>query len=372
MYGIAAQIAYHVTNRVSAGFAPRYTLNVVPDTAARAAARYRSRMRAVAIVNGNARRVGGRLRKKLEKVLPGGVRFTRSLGEARVAIREVIDRGTDLIVLGGGDGTFVMGLTLIEEACRGMNRPEPAIGVLRLGSGNAIADTVGASDDAPHDLDQLARGRGTWRKVQMLDVLGVRAPFVGMGVDAQLLEDNEAIGRTIDRVPGARRFVGGTARYALSVALRSVPRFAREARPNAVVTNLGAAATEMKRGGATGRKVEAGEVLWSGACTLVAGATIPFFGFGLKMFAFSDAQSGRFHLRCGDAGLFEILRNTSAAFRGDYFSDHVTDFLCDRVAIELDQDAAIEAGGELLGRRRKVELALAAPVTLVSLANNPL
>ena len=95
VYGIAAQIDCHVTDNVSAGFAPRYTLNVVPDRAARAAARYRSRMRAVAIVNGNARRVGGRLRKKLEKVLPGGVRFTRSLGEARVAIREVIDRGTD-------------------------------------------------------------------------------------------------------------------------------------------------------------------------------------------------------------------------------------------------------------------------------------
>lgn len=322
-------------------------------------------------MNGNARRARGRIQRKLEKALPGGVRFTASLDDARTQIRAAIGRGIDLIVLGGGDGTIVMGLTLIGEACRGMGRPEPAIGVLRLGSGNAIADTVGATNDAPDDLAELARGRGTWRKVQMLDVLGVRAPFVGMGVDAQLLEDNEAIGRVVDRVPGGR-FVGGTARYALSVALRSMPRFATSTRPNVVVTNLGAPAIEMKRGGATGRKIEGGQVLWSGACTLVAGSTIPFFGFGLKMFAFSDAQSGRFHLRCGDAGLFEILRNTPAAFRGDYFSDHVTDFLCERVGIELDQDTAIEAGGELLGRRRKVELALAAPVTLVSLANNPL
>jgi len=323
-------------------------------------------------VNGNARRARGRLRRKLERALPGGVLFTSSLTEARTQIRAAIARGIDLVILGGGDGTIVMGLTLIGEACRGMGRPEPAIGVLRLGSGNAIADTVGASDDAAEDLAELARGRGSWRKVQMLDVLGVRAPFVGMGVDAQLLEDNEAIGRVVDRVPGARRLVGGATRYALSVALRSVPRFATGTRPNVVVTNLGAPAREMKRGGATGRQIAAGEVLWSGACTLVAGATIPFFGFGLKMFAFSDAESGRFHLRCGDAGLFEILRNAPAAFRGDYFSDHVTDFLCDRVRVELDQEAAIEAGGELLGRRSKVEIGLAAPVTLVSLADNPL
>jgi diacylglycerol kinase family enzyme len=329
-------------------------------------------VRAVAIVNGNARRARGRLLERLERALPpGGVKFTTSLDDARATLRTEIARGVDLVILGGGDGTVVMGMTLIAEACRGFARPEPAIGVLRLGSGNAIADTVGASDDAVNDLEQLARGRGAWRRVPMLDVLGVRAPFVGMGVDAQLLEDLEAVGRVVDRVPGARRFVGGTTRYALSVALRSLPRLARGTRPNVVVTNLGAPAIEMARGGPTGRTIGAGQVLWSGACTLVAGATIPFFGFGVKMFAFTRSHTDRFHLRCGDAGLFEILRNAPAAVRGDYFSDHVTDLLCDRVAIELDTETAIEAGGELLGRRKRVELALTTPVTLVSLANDP-
>ncbi|MDX2092872.1 MAG: diacylglycerol kinase family protein [Kofleriaceae bacterium] len=325
-------------------------------------------MRAVAIVNGRARRVRGRVRAKLEKALPRRVRFTESLGEARATIRAELAHGLDLVVLGGGDGTIVMGLTLIAEACRGLGRPEPAIGVLRLGSGNAIADTVGASDDAPRDLAALAGGKGTWRKVPMLEVLGVRAPFVGMGVDAQLLEDHEAMGRAIDRVPGVRRMMGGASRYALSVALRSVPRFATEQRAKVTVTNLGSGAIAMGKRGATGTTIQAGQVLWSGACTLVAGATIPYFGFGLKMFAFAGSHPGKFHLRCGDAGLFEILRSTPAAFRGEYFSDHVTDFLCDRVGIELDRDTAVEAGGELLGRRRTLELALAAPVTLVALS----
>jgi diacylglycerol kinase family enzyme len=329
-------------------------------------------MRAVAIVNGNARRVRGRLRARLERALPGGVRFTASLDDARVAIRESVRRGLDLLVLGGGDGTAVMGLTLLAEACRGAGKPEPAIGILRLGSGNAIADTVGASDDAADDLARLVRGDGVWRAMPLLEVLGVRAPFVGLGVDALLLEDHHAIGRMIDRVPGARRFVGGTARYALSVALRSVPRFARGTRPKAVVTNLGAPAIEMAPSGPTGRQHAAGDELWRGACTLIAGATIPFFGFGLKMFAFTGARRDRFHLRCGDAGLFEIMRSTPAAFRGEYFSDHVHDFLCDRVAIELDAESPIEAGGELLGRRRRVELGLAGAVTVVALDNAPL
>jgi diacylglycerol kinase family enzyme len=326
-------------------------------------------MRVVAIVNANARALRGKLRAQLESALPRNVRFTATLDDARTTIRAEIRRGVDLLVLAGGDGTVVMGLTLLGEACRGAGRPEPAIGILRAGSGNAIADTVGATDDVVGELARLARGAGVRRTMPLIEVLGVRAPFVGMGVDAQLLEDQVAVGRVVDRVPGAKRFVGGAARYALSVALRSVPRFAVGARPNAIVTNLGAPAIEMSSAGANGRELAAGETLWRGAVTLVAGATIPFFGFGLKMFAFSATKPNTFHLRCGDAGLFEIMRSTPAAFRGEYFSDHVHDFLCDRVAIELDREAAIEAGGELLGRRARVELALGKPITIVSLAS---
>ena len=333
---------------------------------------YRRRVRAVAIVNGRARAVRGRVRTKLERVAPGGVRFTDSLDHARQVIRAEVARGLDMIVLGGGDGTVVMGLALIAEACRGSGKPEPAIGILRLGSGNAIADTVGASDEPVEDLARLIRGEGAWRSVPMIDVLGVRAPFVGMGVDAQLLEDQEAVGRIVDRVPGGRLFFGGATRYALSVATRSIPRFATTKRPNAVVTNVGSPALEMSRGGPTGRSIPTGTVLWNGDVTLVAGATIPYFGFGLKMFAFAGSHPGRFHLRCGDVGLLEILRNTPAAFRGEYFSENVRDFLCDRVEITLDSDAAVEAGGELLGKRSHVELAIGAPVTLVALAKDPL
>jgi diacylglycerol kinase family enzyme len=324
-------------------------------------------VRAVAIVNGNARGLRGRMRAKLERALPGGVRFTESLADARTVIRAEVKRGVDLIVLAGGDGTVVMGLTLLGEACRGAGRREPAIGILRLGTGNAIADTVGASDDPVDDLERLGRGAGTRRVVPLIETLGVRAPFVGMGVDALLLEDHEAVARVVDRVPVARRVIGNATRYALSVGLRSLPRFAAGARPHALVRNLGAPAIEMRRTGPTGREEPAGAVLWSGACTLVAGATIPFFGFGLKMFAFAGARERTFHLRCGDAGLFEIMRSTPAAFRGEYFSEHVRDFLCDRVAVELDAETAIEAGGELLGRRRHVELSLGNPITVVAL-----
>jgi diacylglycerol kinase family enzyme len=319
-------------------------------------------VRAVAIVNGTARRLRGRVRAEIERALPGGVRMTRSLDHAREVVREEVRRGVDLIVLGGGDGTVMMGLALIAEACRGAAKPEPAIG-----TGNAIADALGASHDPAGDVARLARGEGTWRELAMLDVLGVRAPFVGLGLDALMIEDHEAVGSVLDRLPGARRLIPSSARYALSVGLRSIPRFAIESRPLGTVTNIGAPATEMSRNGPTGKQIASGDRLWTGRCTLVAGSTIPYFGFGLKMFAFSAARPDRFHLRCADPGLLESLASVPAAFRGDYFSDRVHDFLCERVAIELDREAAIEAGGELLGRRKHVDIALAAPVRVVAL-----
>ncbi|HEY0251595.1 MAG TPA: diacylglycerol kinase family protein [Kofleriaceae bacterium] len=320
-------------------------------------------MRALAIINAHGRGLTAKLRAQLERVMPGHVRFTESLDEARTVIRAEVKRGLDLVIFGGGDGTIVMGLTLLGEACRGHGKREPLLGILRMGTGNAIADTVNAKADVVADLERLARGAGTRLELPLLEVLGVRAPFVGMGVDAQLLEDQAAVGKLVDRVPGAR-FLGGATRYALSVALRSVPRFALGTRPTAIVTNTGSPAIAMTRAGEQGTRT--GE-LWRGQCTLVAGATIPYFGFGLKMFAFASTRNDRFQLRCGDVGLFEIMANTRSAFRGDYFSENVTDFLCDRVTIELDREAAIEAGGELLGRKSRVEVAMGTPVTILAL-----
>ena len=184
-------------------------------------------------------------------------------------------------MFGGGDGTVVMGLTFLGEACRGMAKREPAIGVLRLGSGNAIADTVHASDDVVGDLEWLGRGAGIKRELPLLEVLGVRAPFVGVGIDAQVLEDHAMVGKVVDRVPVAvARALGGGARYVMSVALRSIPRFAFGTKPHAIVTNLGSPALELAESGAITREHPAGTELWRGNCTMVAGATIPYFGFG--------------------------------------------------------------------------------------------
>jgi hypothetical protein len=325
-------------------------------------------VRAIAIVNGTAPRLGDRLRGRLARALPGGVIVTRSLDEARAAIHAEVARGVDLIALGGGDGTFVMGLALIGEACRGAGRPEPAIGVLRLGTANAIADVVGATADPADDLARLVRAEGAWRPMPMLRVLGFRAPFAGVGAGAQAVEGREAIARVVDRVPIARRFVGGAARGALSAALRSAQRLASPSRAHAVIANLGAPTIEAYRGGAPGRSIATGADLWSGACSLIAASTISPLAPAGRPPGLAGVRADRFRLRCGEAGWRDLLRGDLRAMRSDRRLPQAPEFLCDRVQIQLSEEALVEAGGELLGRRRTLEIELGDPVTVASLA----
>ena len=326
------------------------------------------RARRVAVVlNRNAPGVTGRMIRALRKHGGATIHETRDLDDARITVRAIVRRGVDVVIFGGGDGTVVMGLALLAEACRGHRQPEPAIGVLRLGSGNALAEALGAEPGTIKGvIAQIERAidpRHAPRALPLIAALGVRAPFVGVGIDAWLLEDQSIVGGLIDRVPVARSVIGSRARYVASVALMSVPRFALRTRPRVVVRNAGAPAQEMGADRApTGRTIAPGEILWEGACTMAAGATIPYFGFGLQMFPFARTRRDRFHLRAADPELGEMVRNIQPAFRGDYFSPRVHDFLVERIELVLDAEVPVEAGGELLGRHARIELGLAPPV----------
>lgn len=329
--------------------------------------------RVALIVNARARGLGGGERRALSRGAAAGVTVveTTSLDHARAEIRRLVATGLDVLGLAGGDGTVVMGLTLLAEACRGAGVAEPAVAVVPLGTGNAFARALrdldpGLARALPARLAQLIDPARTPVAVRTLSVLGVRTPFCGFGIDAQLLEDQRDVSAAIDRIPLVRGVLGPRARYAASVALRSAPLWMLSDRPEVTLRNLGTPAREVRGADAAlVREVPAGAVMWSGPCTLAACATIPYFGFGLRMFTFASSVGDRFQVRASDAGVLEILRHAPAAFRGRYFTDQTHDFLADRIEIELSAPVAFEAGGELLGHHQRVEVALAAPIRML-------
>ena len=293
---------------------------------------------------------------------------TGNLAEARRAVYRAVTAGFEVVLFAGGDGTLTLGLSLLAEACR--TRAVPAVGILPLGTGNAFAHAFGVRPGPEGAREQLDRARDPGhrlRRFRPVQAAGVWAPFCGVGVDARLIEDEAATSAQLDRLGGLGRLIGHRGRYALAIATRSLPQLVMKGRTQVQLRNLGSPAQRIDpEGREVGELVPAGEVLWQGTCTMAAAASIPCFGFGLRMFQYADRRVDRFHLRASDAGLLEIVRNTRAAFAGRYTSDHVHDFLADRVELRMTPAAAFEAGGESLGALDKVEVTLGPELQVVA------
>lgn len=315
------------------------------------------RPRRVAVVlNANARRVDAETMRWVRAVVPERDLFlSRSVEESPAIARHIVTSGFDAVLWGGGDGTFANGVAAMVDATRGTGRRLPEMGVLRLGTGNAIADAIGAGTATPKGLiDDLVRARGlrSPRHIAMLDIEGRPSLFCGFGLDAQILDDFGATVRTLERLGVADKLKSAGARYFLAVAGRSLPRFIGSQRPEVVAINRGAPAIKVDvDGNPIGAPIPAGRVLWRGIATLASAGTIPFYGLGLRVFPHADRMPGRFQLRLADASAAHILANLPKIWKGRISSSHVHDFLVDEVELVLSRPAPFQANGDLLGTR---------------------
>jgi diacylglycerol kinase family enzyme len=317
------------------------------------------------VLNKNARAVTRRRIARIEALHGAAdVYVSKSPDEARQIASTLIERGYGTVLLGGGDGTFVCGLNDLMAASLRTGRPLPRLGVLRLGTGNAMGYYLGVSPPTVAGLrKELLRARrpdSAERQLPMLRVDGLLTPFAGTGLDSQILEDYAATTRTLDLLR-LGPLLGSPIRYALAVALRSVPRFMVRRLPHVEVINVGGPAYAIGPDGQPdGVPLPRGTVLFRGPCTLAGAATIPCYGFGVRIFPFADARPDLFHVRCTDASALEALTHLPGVLRGTYKSPSLRDFLCDAVEIHMETPVPMQIGGDLIKERRdfmRIELA---------------
>ena len=104
------------------------------------------RDRVAVVINGNAKDVTRELVDILDQIVASGDLFvSRSLEEGREIARDIVARGYQTVLTGGGDGTFSQMVTAVVRGCREQGRPLPRFGLLRLGTGNSLAWVLGAS-----------------------------------------------------------------------------------------------------------------------------------------------------------------------------------------------------------------------------------
>jgi diacylglycerol kinase family enzyme len=325
--------------------------------------------RVAVVVNGNARQVTRDLVEVLDQIVQGGDLFvSRDLAEAERIARTIAERGYRTVLTGGGDGTFVHMVTLIVRETSKRKRKPPRFGLLKLGTGNALAWVLGSQDDRKNgvvaDLGRL-RTEGGSRQLRLIEVEGQLTPFAGLGVDAICLEHYDTTRDWLSRTKYTKPLASGPAAYALSVVTRSLPEFLMRPHPRVRIVNEGAPVIVMGRGDKPIAEYARGSTIYDGPSRLVALSTIPYWGFGARIFPFAEEREDRFNLRVCDITSLQVAAHIRSIWRGSYRADSVHDFLCERITIHYDDPMPLQIGGDVVGRRTAVVARLAEPVEVV-------
>jgi diacylglycerol kinase family enzyme len=327
--------------------------------------------RIAVVVNGNAKSVNDEVISTLDQILLGGDLFvSRRLEDAAEIAQTIVTRGYGTVLTGGGDGTFTVMVTEVVREARRRKRPLPRFGLLKLGTGNALAWVVGASRAKGRglaaDIQRLQEDAGS-RAVRLIEVEGYIAPFCGFGADAVVLRDYADIKQVVSRTP-LRRYAAGPLSYAVASATRSLPSFFFRRMPHCRIVNDGADAFRIgAKGSILGRPIPRGETVYEGPTKLCGLSTIPYYGFGLRAFPYADERPDRMHLRLTTIDPVSFAANFAAIWRGDYENPHVLfDYLVESVTIDMDPPTAFQIGGDPHGERARVKAVLSAdPVRLV-------
>ena len=114
----------------------------------------------------------------------------------------------------------------------------PSVGVLRLGTGNALAHWLGSGRPV-HDLRRWNSGPGSSLRLDAhVRSRGNVLPFAGMGVDAAVLNDYNEIKQRA-RGQWWEKFAKGLSGYLIAGYTKTVPNYLRRSRHNVRITNTG-------------------------------------------------------------------------------------------------------------------------------------
>jgi diacylglycerol kinase family enzyme len=321
------------------------------------------------VVNGRARNVTDDVLSNLDQILRGTDLFvSHSLEQAASIAELVVSRGYGTVLTGGGDGTFTIMVSEIVRVADKHGKPRPRFGFIKLGTGNALAHVVGASGKRGLAADiRRLKGEAGSRKIGLVEVDGLLSPFCGFGADAALLLDYQAVKNSLSQTP-LKPFASGLFSYFFSGALRTLPSLLLQRMPHCRVVNCGAEAYRLgSKGRVIGQPIPTGEVVYEGPARLAGLSTIPYYGFGLRMFPYASERDDRMHLRILTMSPAEFARNLPSIWRGDYENpDSIFDFLVSDVRIEMDPATAFQVGGDVQDERREVRIRLSdKPIRLV-------
>lgn len=329
------------------------------------------RSRAAFLLNANARAVSPRLAERLAEVVPqGDLFFSRSFEDAEAFLTTILRRGYGRLFVGGGDGSLVSAMNLVRRLSRELGLEAPKIGLLKLGTGNAMARVVGAKDALGDAAHVVGHGEMTVERVDMVVCEdGTLTPFAGIGYDGEILNDYFAL-KHAAKSSFAHHVVESVWGYLAAVLLRTVPKKLREPAPIVRITSSQDAYRVVPgEGGDEEILVPAGTVLYEGPAPIVSVGSIPYFGYGFTMFPFARKKAGYMQLRACAVSIPTILANLwPSVWKGSFRHPKLHDFLVKDVVIEGTRALAYEVGGDARGYAQRLSFKVSEePVEMLAL-----
>lgn len=321
------------------------------------------------VLNANAKSVNHRVVQRLKRFVPHRDLFlSQSFKHSEDILQEICRRGYDHIFSGGGDGTFV---NLVNNLMR-ISQKEglsvvPSIGILKLGTGNAIASALDAkkpSEDARHIM---SGGNIATKQVSMVECgCGTATPFASIGVDSEILNDYCYVQARHVNSPFKPIF-NSVFGYLVAGFTRTLPRRLWNQKPHyRVVTNKPCKRISIHKGERIVEHFMAGETIFNGSALAISAGSIPYYGGGIKMFPFAQEEEGKVQLRVAAMGLGSVIANLyPAVWNGTYSNPLLFDFLIEDVTVISSEQAPYQIGGDAMGYKKKVRFkATEAPVNM--------
>lgn len=312
------------------------------------------------LLNARAKRWTGALHEAVSRWVPAKDLFlTDDFRQAAKTVERIIaSRDYEVIFTGGGDGTIVYLVNAIEKqiAEGKLAREEaPPIGVLRMGTGNAIA-TYLECRDVVEDLRAIGGGSPiVVHDVHMVRTAEGLVPFAGFGWDATILNDYDSFKESV-RETAIENVATGLGGYAASVVTRSIPGALGSTRKHARITAGGHAVRILPKTGEVVDEYFDGDVIYEGVVDQLAASTIPYWGFNIRMFPHCHARPGYFELRAYHGGIRKILKSVPNRFwKGDFDEHELGNFLATDLSVEiLDGAMSYHVAGDPGGYERNV------------------
>lgn len=304
------------------------------------------------LLNPNARRVSRGVYDRIHDLVdPGDVYVSEDEAMAPRVIEEIVRKGYGTIFTGGGDGTVTRLLNMLPED------EFPRVGILKLGTGNAMAEIVSSGDPLVDLRTYAANPTKDDFHLPLCEAEGTQFAFAGLGIDGWVLNDYRAMKDRFGAGPlePVLQNVGGylTAAFTVSVP-RMIRRWFRRQKTTVRVTNLGGPAYGIDPGdvgGRVGRSFAPGEIMYEGPINNVMFGTCPFYGYGMKALPYAGLDPTRFHLRLSAVPVSRIVTGLRSLWRGTLAHPGLMDFHADRVRVEFSEPMPYQLAGEAMGYR---------------------